>query len=295
MATANRWLVWLAAARPATLPAAVTPVLVGGAAALGGGAFRPGVWVVTLVAALLIQIATNLANDADDFRRGADTGERLGPLRVTQAGLLSATAVTRAAVAVFGAAAGLGLYLIAVGGWPILVVGVLSILAAVTYTGGPWPFGYHGLGEVFVFIFFGLVAVLGTYYLQTATVDWLAVAAALPVACTATAILVVNNLRDRASDQAAGKHTLAVILGEGPTRVEYGVLVLAPFVVIAAAVASGLLPAAALIAVAALPLAVYLVHQVGQGISGRDLNPVLKRTAMLHLLVGLLLALGLGL
>jgi len=186
----------------------------------------------------------------------------------------------------------LGLVLIAVGGWPVLVIGVLSMVAGVTYTGGPWPYGYRGLGDVFVFVFFGLVAVLGTYYLQTGGLSAAAVAAALPMACTVTAILVVNNLRDVDTDRGAGKRTLAVIMGPRMTRFYYALLMVAPIVLVSLAVASSWLPPATLGLWLALVPIVVVVRQVVKGAAGPQLNPILKRTALLHLLLGVLLCVG---
>src|SRR5256886_5690397 len=216
---------WLMAARPATLPAAVAPVLVGTAVAVHVRHFRPLPFLAALVAAALIQIGTNFANDLFDYHKGADTTARLGPVRVTQSGLISARAVGYATTLTFGAAVLVGLYLVTVGGLPILLIGLASIAAAILYTGGPWPLGYHGLGDVFVFIFFGLVATCGTVYAQALFVPaeaWLAGAA---VGSAATAILVVNNLRDRQTDAKVGKNTLAVKLGAKASRVEYVALV----------------------------------------------------------------------
>src|SRR4051794_40886864 len=215
----SRTRVWLLAARPATLPAAVVPVIVGTALAVGQGYFRLGPFIATFVASLLIQIGTNLANDLFDSPKGADPAERIGPPRVTQSGLIPPDTVRNAMIAVFAVATLIGLYLTLVGGWPILVVGVLSIISAVAYTGGPWPLGYHGLGEVFVFLFFGVLAVAGTYYLQTGTITALALATSVPVGLLCTAILVVNNIRDIETDRRAGKRTLAVRLGRHGTRV----------------------------------------------------------------------------
>jgi 1,4-dihydroxy-2-naphthoate octaprenyltransferase len=287
------WTSWLTAARPATLSAALAPVLVGTAAAAGAdGKFRVPVFVATLAAALLIQIGTNLANDLSDFVRGADAADRLGPTRVTQRGLISPGQVRLATYVSFGAAAGIGLYLVTVGGWPILAIGLASIVAGLAYTGGPWPLGYHALGDLFVFLFFGLAAVMGTYYLQTDEVTGLALVASLPVAFTVTAILVVNNLRDIETDRRAGKMTLAVRLGARATRWQYALLVLGPYGLLALLWAAG---ASAWVGLAAftLPLALILCRSALGGTSGRALNPVLKRTAQLHLAFGALLALGL--
>jgi len=285
--------VWLAAIRPATLPAAAGPVAVGVAAGVHLGAFKPWVAAATMATALLLQVAANLANDLSDFHRGADAGQRLGPLRVTQAGLVSPARMRLATAVVMGLATASGLVLVAVGGWPIAVAGVAALLATVTYTGGPWPYGYRALGEPFVFLFFGLVAVVGACYLQVGRVAWTAAAAALPVASTVTAILVVNNLRDRAGDERAGKRTAAVLLGDRPTRVLYALLMLAPFPLAAAAVLVGHLPAASLLALLALPPAAALTAGVARGAAGEALNGTLKRTAATHLLLSLLLAVGL--
>lgn len=279
---------WMLAARPATLSAAAVPVLVGTGAAIHAGDFNPFVLLAALLAALLIQIGTNLANDVFDFERGADTDERLGPPRVTHAGLLAPRDVRLGMVATFGAAALLGLYLAWVGGWPIIAIGTASIIAGVAYTGGPWPFGYHGLGDVFVFCFFGLVAVCGTYYLHTGEVSGLSVAAASAVGFLITAILVVNNLRDRATDARSGKRTLAVRLGDRATRWQFAALVGGAYVVaIAMAVTASLW---LLLPLLSLPLAVRVAAPVMRGADGRALNLTLKGTAQLTLVYGVLLA-----
>jgi 1,4-dihydroxy-2-naphthoate octaprenyltransferase len=280
------------AARPPTLPAAVVPVLVGSAVGYAMGAFRPLPFLAALLAAVLIQVGTNFANDYFDFRKGADTAERVGPVRVTQSGLLAPEAVLRASILVFGLAALLGLYLAWVGGWPIIVIGVLSIAAGVLYTGGPFPLGYNGLGDLFVFIFFGLVAVCGTAYLHLGTVPPLAWLVALPVAMLATAIIVVNNLRDADTDRAVGKRTLAVLLGKGFARAEYAVLTLGAYLVPPLVVALDMASAWALLPLLTLPLAVPLVRAMYTQ-SGRALNLALKSTGRLHMLFGMLLALGL--
>jgi 1,4-dihydroxy-2-naphthoate octaprenyltransferase len=284
--------VWLLAARPATLTAAVAPVLVGTAAAARDHDFRPLAFAAALAAAVLIQVGTNLANDVADFERGADAGGRLGPPRVTQQGLLAAPQVRWAAYASFAAAAGLGLYLVLLAGWPVLALGLLSIAAGLTYTAGPWPFGYHGLGDIFVFLFFGLGAVGGSYFVQTESFDRVALLAALPVALTVTAILVVNNLRDRESDARAGKRTLAVIIGERATRLQYACCVLGAYVLVAALAGAGELPRTALLGLVSLPFALALVTSVLRGAAGPHLNDVLKGTARLHLLLGATFALG---
>lgn len=282
---------WIMAARPPTLPAAVVPVLVG-SGAVAGIAFQPLPFVAALLAAVLIQIGTNLANDYFDFRKGADTAERLGPLRVTQSGLIRPETVRAAMVAVFGLAALIGLYLVLVGGWPILVVGVLSIAAGVLYTGGPYPLAYHGLGDLFVFVFFGLVAVCGTAYLHTGTVPAVAWFAALPVAMLVTAILVVNNLRDIDTDRVARKHTLAVLLGRRATRAEYVALVSIAYLLLPAGWLGGLVGPLAMLPLLTLPLAIQLVRIVLSE-QGRPLNRALAGTGRLHMLFGVLFAAGL--
>jgi 1,4-dihydroxy-2-naphthoate octaprenyltransferase len=280
--------VWLLAARPATLPAAIVPVLVGTGAALHGTReLRETIFVATLLAALLIQIGTNFANDVFDFRRGADTAERLGPLRVTQGGLVTPRQVVIATCVTFGLALLLGIYLVAVGGWPILAIGVLCILAGVLYTGGPWPFGYHGLGDLVCFLTFGTLAVLGTAYLQRPGIDSLELWASVPVGCLVTAILIVNNLRDIDTDRVVGKTTLAVIIGRTGARFEYAAIVAVAYAVAIGLGVAGMVGAWWWLPLLSLPLAVWLVRYVGRT-EGRPLNQALKRTGQLHLLFGVL-------
>jgi 1,4-dihydroxy-2-naphthoate polyprenyltransferase len=289
------WRVWLLAARPATLPAAWAPVLVGIGAAAGAGAFRPVVFIATLAASTCIQIGTNFANDVSDFHRGADAQGRLGPLRVTQTGLATPAAVQRAMLVAFASAALFGLYLVWVGGLPILAIGLASIVAGYAYTGGPWPFGYHGLGDVFVFVFFGLLAVVGTYLLQTDRVDDVAVAAGAVVGTTVTAILVANNLRDVVTDAGVAKHTLAVLLGPSSARAEFALLVALAYLLPIVFAATGIFPWWSALVLLSLPLGLSLSRSVLGGLEGPALNLVLRRTAQLHLLTGVLLAIGLAL
>jgi 1,4-dihydroxy-2-naphthoate polyprenyltransferase len=285
---------WVMAARPPTLPAAVVPVLVGSAIGYAQGSFRPLPFLAALLAAVLIQVGTNFANDYFDFRKGADTAARLGPVRVTQSGLIAPDTVLRGTALAFGLAALLGLYLVFVGGWPILAIGALSIAAGVLYTGGPFPLGYNGLGDLFVFVFFGLVAVTGTTYLHTGTVPAAALFFALPVAMLVTAIIVVNNLRDVHTDREAGKRTLAVLLGPRFARGEYAALTLGAYLLPPVGVALGLASPWALLPLATLPLAVPLVRTMLTR-EGPALNLALKGTGRLHMLFGALLALGLAL
>lgn len=286
--------VWMLAARVRTLPAAAAPVLVGTGAAIGTGDFALFPALAALAGALLLQIGANFANDLFDFLRGADTAERVGPLRVTQAGLLAPRQVRAGMWAVFAAAALIGVYLVAVAGWPVVLIGVAAILAAIAYTGGPFPLGYHGLGEVFVFLFFGLAAVGGTYYVQAGAVRAVAWWAAAPMGLLAVAIIVVNNLRDIATDRAAGKRTLAVRFGERGTRAEYRALVAVAYLAPVAMWAAGVASAWAVLALLSLPLVPPLLRRLRDE-RGRALNGVLAGTARLELLYGLLLALGLAL
>jgi len=282
--------VWVLAARPRTLTAAVTPVVVGTAVAASQGSFRPIPALAALLSAISLQIGTNLANDYHDFERGADTAERVGPRRVTQSGLVPPRTVRAAAIGTFALAFALGIYLTLVGGWPILVVGIASIAAGWAYTGGPWPLGYHGLGDAFVFVFFGLVAVTGTVYVQSHSVPAAAWIAAVPVGALATAILVVNNLRDIVTDAKAGKRTLATRIGVAATRAQYMMLLAiafaAPFFLARVATPWALLP------LAALPLAIPPLRLVLRQ-TGGALNPALGGTARLQIAYGLLLAIGL--
>lgn len=283
------WSAWILAARPWTLPAAVVPVVVGTAVA-GPALPRPLSFLAALIAALLIQIGTNFANDLFDFKKGADTTARVGPQRVSLGGLISPRQVVVATILTFALAALLGVYLAAVTGWPIIVIGALSIICGVAYTGGPFPLGYHGLGDVFVFLFFGLVAVVGSAYVQLVALSPLAVAAAVPVGFLAVAILIVNNVRDIDTDRAAGKRTLAVRIGRRATRIQYAVIVLGAYCVPLALGLSGGLGGWFWLPWLTLPLAVALVRTVVRASDGPTLNRALQRTGQLHLLFGLLLA-----
>ena len=278
------------ATRPATLTAAVAPVFVGTAAASTVVPLRELPFVAALGAAILLQIGANFANDLADFERGADRDDRLGPPRVVQGGLVTPSVMRWTTAIVLSAAALIGVYLITVAGWPILVLGVAAIVAAIAYTGGPWPFGYHGLGDVFVFVFFGLAAVAGSYFLQTEALSDTAFAAAVPVGMTVTAILVVNNLRDIAGDRRSGKRTLAVMIGARATRAQYLLLIGLPYVLVTAFATADLLPRWSLLVWMSAPLASYLGQRIASRTEGSALTPLLKQTGQLHLLFGLLLA-----
>lgn len=275
--------IWLNAARPRTLPAAVAPVLVGTAAAVStvGELPRLGGFLAALVASILIQIGTNLANDYSDAKRGADSTDRLGPVRVTSAGLLTPKRVLHATWAAFGLAGLIGLYLVWLAGPVILVVGVISIAAGALYTGGPRPYGYAGLGEVFVFIFFGLVAVNGAFYVQLETLNWGVFGISAAVGFLSTAILVVNNVRDIDSDRRAGKNTLAVRIGRRKTRgVYWACLNLAAASLLLTVLLDNQYGGAALGLLAA-PLALRPLRAVQTRTDGPSLNQALADTGLL--------------
>jgi 1,4-dihydroxy-2-naphthoate octaprenyltransferase len=282
------------AARVPTLVAAVSPVLVGTAVGAREGAFRPLPFLAALVAALLIQVGTNYANDLFDFLKGADTPERAGPLRVTARGLVAPERMQRAVALAFGSAVLVGLYLVWVGGWPILLIGLCSIACGLLYTAGPWPLAYLGLGDLFVFVFFGVVAVTGSAYLQTGHLVPLALVVSLPVGLLVTNLLVVNNLRDIPTDRAAGKRTLAVRLGDRATRLQYVLFLVVPYAVPPLLWLAGPAEPGVLLTWLSLPLAWRLGRTVLAGAAGPSLNPVLKRTGQLLLLYSLLLAGGLS-
>lgn len=283
---------WLIAARPPTLLAAVAPVLVGGGLAWGDDVFRLDAFVVTLLTAVAINVAANFSNDASDARRGADGPHRIGPPRAVASGLLTARRVWAGTALVLALAAAGGIYLAAISDWRLLIVGAAAIVATLTYTGGPWPYGYRGLGEVFVFAFFGLFAVVGSRFVHDATITSEAWLLAVPVGFLVTAILVANNIRDIDTDRTAGKRTLAVRLGRRRTRVLFAGLVFGAFGLIAAYAAFDLTPRLTLITLAALPLAVAPVRAVARHESGPELIAALKATARVHLVVGVLLAVG---
>jgi len=282
------------AVRPYSFTASATPVLVGSAAALRAGRFSPLLFLVTLVASVTIHAGTNLINDYYDHVRGVDTPESVGPSGVIQRGLLSPAAVRTGGLALLGVGSILGLWLVAVVGWPILAVGILSVLAGYAYTGGPLPLGYMGLGDAVVFVFMGPVIVLGAYYVQVRTLSPVAAWASIPISALVTAILVVNNLRDLEEDRARGKRTLATAIGAGGTRVEYGVLLGGAYLALAAGVILHHLPPFSLVAFATVPLAVRTWKFVREDSDPRTLTRgALRGTAMLHQQVGLLMTLAL--
>jgi len=285
--------IWLMAARVRTLPASIAPVLVGTALAGYAGVFHPLRFVAALIGAVFIQVGTNLSNDYSDARRGADSEDRLGPVRVTAGGLVPPRRVLAATYISFGVAVAAGAYLIAVAGWELLIVGAASILAGVLYTGGPRPYGYEGLGEVFVFLFFGIVAVAGSYFVQVKHLEWEAFALAVPVGLVAAAILVVNNFRDLDTDRRAGKRTLAVRLGRGRTRAMFATMVYLAYLLTPVTWLFGPLRAWLFLPWLTLPLATSIVRTVRNRTDGASLNEALARNGMLQLAFCMLLSAGL--
>ena len=287
--------IWLMAARPRTLPAAIAPVLVGTAAAVewAGQLPRVAAFIAALVGSIFIQIGTNLANDYSDAKRGADTVDRLGPVRVTSAGLVTPQRVLVATWVAFGVAIACGIYLTLVAGIVILLIGAVSIAAGVLYTGGPRPYGYAGLGEVFVFLFFGLVAVNGSYYVQVEELDALPLGLSIAVGFLATAILVVNNVRDLETDRRAGKNTLAVRLGRHNAVVLYRLLVLGAYVVLPIALVAGDASLLPLIAFISLPMAIKPLRTMSNRTDGPSLNAALAGTGALLGAFSLLVSVGL--
>ena len=285
---------WLLAMRPATLTAALAPVAVGTAIAEHEGAVSWGPAGATLLGATLLQVGSNFANDVFDFEKGADTAERLGPTRAVQAGLISPRDMRRAMWLTFALALLVGGYLTTVAGPAIVVIGLLSILSAIAYTGGPYPLGYHGLGDLFVLLFFGFVAVCGTAYVHLHAVPLLAWLAALVPGVLAANILQVNNVRDRVGDERAGKRTLAVRWGRRGAELQYVVQNVVAYAVPVGLLASGLIGWTVLLPLVSAPLAIRntreLLHR-----DGRELNPTLARTAKLVFLHSALFALGIAL
>jgi 1,4-dihydroxy-2-naphthoate octaprenyltransferase len=289
-APASGWLVWWTAIRPRTLSMGAIPVVLGSALAWSQGASPLwGVWLATLLCALLIQIGTNLHNDVADFERGADRPDRIGPLRVTAAGWVNPQQMHRATWLSFGLAFGLGVLLVWQGGWPILLIGISSLLAGWAYSGGRHPISHSALGEVFVLVFFGLFAVAGSHWLQSghAALDaWMGGAV---LGLPAAAVLLVNNYRDRDADALSGRHTLAMRLGERGARQAFAALLLLPFVLV---LALALGRPGALLALLALPYALKLIPRLQKSTRGVELNALLGATAKLGLLLGVLLSVG---
>ena len=290
-APASSLLIWWTAIRPRTLSMAATPVVLGSALAWADHAapLWP-VFLATLLCALLIQIGTNLHNDVADFERGADRPDRIGPLRVTAAGWAAPQSVRRAAALSFGLAFVLGVYLVQQGGWPILAIGITSLIAGWAYSGGAHPISHGALGEAFVLVFFGLLAVAGSHWLQsgsTALAAWLGGAV---VGLPAAAVLLVNNFRDRDADLRHGRQTLAARLGDAASKRAYASMLLLPFALVLSV--AWMAQPGALLALLVLPYALTLIPRLHRQASGAQLNGLLGATAKLGLLLGLLLAIG---
>lgn len=288
---ANQLSPWILASRPKTLSAAIAPVIVGTAVAISERSFHAGAAFAALLAAIFIQIGTNMYNDVADFERGTDTSDRLGPKRVTQSGLLSSRQVRTGAFLSFGMATLCGFYLIGVAGWPVIAIGVMSILAGFAYTAGPYPLAYNGFGDLFVLIFFGFVAVCGTAYVQVGSVPVIAWPAALGIGSIITSLLVVNTIRDMATDEAAGRRTIPVVFGRKIGLAEYGSLLVVAYSICLAMIAFDLGAWPVLLPWITIPFAVRLYRYIA-GVEGRALNWALATTAKLVLVYGTLLAAG---
>jgi len=294
--TLTRWGAWKLAARPKTLPAAIAPVLIGTALAIHDGAFAPFPALAALAGSLLLQVGVNIANDYFDATAGVDSSARKGPVRVTQSGLLPPGEVRTGMILVFTTVALIGVYLIIVGGWPLAAIGIAAILSALAYSGGPFPLASHGLGDLFVFLFFGLAAVFGTYYAQARAFSWDALVVAVPPGLLITAILVVNNLRDIDTDRAAGKHTMAVLLGVRGSRTEYVALLVAAYLIPLGGWLAGRFGVLALLPLVSVPMSLPLIGALQtHHEDGPVMNRALAATARLALVYCVLFAVGLAL
>jgi len=282
---------WVIASRPKTLPAAMAPVLIGTAMAYESGGFHLLSCIAAVIGALLIQIGTNFANDYYDYKKGADEGERLGPTRVTQSGMVTPSTMKKATYSIFSLALIAGVYLVLSGGWPIVIIGLSSILFGILYTGGPYPLGYNGLADIFVLIFFGPVAVGGTYYVQTLDINYIVLLAGLSPGLFSVAILTVNNLRDIDNDKRVGKKTLAVRFGVPYARIQYSASVIIAIIIPLLIVLFISDKYFSLISLLTLIVAVPLIKKV-YTIIGRELNNVLASTGQLLLLNSILFSIG---
>jgi 1,4-dihydroxy-2-naphthoate octaprenyltransferase len=282
---------WVLASRPKTLPAAVAPVITGSAVAFYEGVFKPLPALFALIVSLLIQIGTNFVNDYGDFKKGTDKKDRVGPQRFMTLGLITPEQMKRAIIITFLLAFVLGLYLVWLGGLPALLIGVFSILAGISYTAGPFPLAYNGLGDVFVFIFFGLVATVGTYYVQALQVSSLVLWASVPVGLLITNILVVNNYRDIEDDKNANKRTLAVIFGKKFSQVQYILSIIISYAVIVYLFIAYKFSIALFLPFILLPVAIKLIKEI-YTLQGSPLNGTLAKTAMFSALFSLLFAIG---
>ncbi|KAF0139814.1 MAG: 1 4-dihydroxy-2-naphthoate octaprenyltransferase [Stygiobacter sp.] len=282
---------WVLATRPRTLPAALVPVLVGSSIAINDGMFKPLAAIVALLCAILIQIGTNFVNDLYDFLHGTDKKDRIGPKRVVTSGLISIPEMKLGIVFVFGLSFVLGMYLVHLAGWEILLLGVISILAGIAYTAGPFPLAYNGLGDIASFLFFGLIGTVGTYYVQANEISPFAFWSSIPVGALITNILVVNNYRDREEDQSNGKNTLAVLLGEKFARLQYVFFMIVSYAILFVVYFTYKNSAWVFLPLISLPLSVKLIKMIFT-LRGRELNKTLELTAKLSALYGLLFAAG---
>jgi len=283
---------WFLAVRPKTIPAAAAPVCIGISLAIKADSFHLIAAVAALMVALLLQIGVNLANDYFDFKSGIDAGDRKGPVRVTQAGLIPPHQVRNAMFLCFVAAMGVGSYLMVRGGLGVVVIGILSIMSALAYSAGPCPIASNGLGEVFAFLFFGPVAVCGTYYVQALTLSLPVFVGSIPPGLLIAAIMVINNLRDIPTDRAAGKQTLAVKIGPARTIALYMGLLLSSFFLLPVMAGTGVMPWGVLVAVLSFPMAATLIRDTAR-VTGEGLNQTLAGTAKLGLVYSLFFSLGL--
>lgn len=288
----SKFIIWLRAARPQTLAASLVPIMIGASLAWNYDQFRIDSTVVALICALLIQIGTNFANDYYDFVKGADTDERIGFERATALGLVSPKAMLTATIVTMALAFIIGLYLVWVGGWIILLIGILSLLFGVLYTGGPYPLGYNGLGDIFVFIFFGIIAVMGTYYVNALEWSEQSLLASLPVGALCVNILVVNNLRDIHQDKLSGKKTLGVLFGEDILKIEYLVLLFIAYLVPIIFYHFYDYSIWIILPYLSLPLGWQLIKKIWYHGDKRELNKTLERTAQFMILFGLLFSIG---
>ncbi len=283
---------WLLAIRPKTLPAAIAPVMVGMAMAITDNAFKPLPVLAAMSGALLLQVGVNLANDYFDYIKGVDTADRLGPVRATQSGMISPKNIKTGMMVVFGLSLVVGIYLTVQGGWPIIIIGLASIAAAFAYSGGPYPLASHGLGDITVFVFFGLTAVCGTYYVQTLKLGTSVILVSVPIGLLITAILVVNNLRDIHTDQKTKKRTLAVILGERGTKAEYTILIVIAYCCPAILFLTIHKSAWIMLPLISLYPAIKMVKKIYR-VEGTALNSALAQTAQLTFIFSILLSIGL--
>lgn len=283
---------WILASRPKTLLAAFVPVIIGSSLAYSTGKFNPVAAFIALVCSILIQVGTNFVNDLYDYLAGTDNEERVGPTRVLAAGLVSVKEMKTAIVLVFALTFILGLYLVHLGGWIILLIGILSIVAGIAYTAGPFPLAYNGLGDIFVFVFFGLVGTVGTYYVQALDISLLSVLTAIPVGALITNILIVNNYRDIETDKANGKHTLAVLFGRKFSRIQYLIFTIVSYAVPVIVYFLFKQSLFVFLPALSLPLAVKLIKMI-YTYNGTELNQTLELTAKLSGIYGILFAAGL--